>query len=212
MLPSLQSLRSPSWQRHWRLTIRLAVPLLPLLLACARHVEPHLSPMAVEQAGVQTYLISPGDVVEVIVWQNADLSREVTVRPDGKLSLPLIGDVQAAGYAVPQLTEQIGAKLAAYYKEPPQVAVVLRQVKNHAVYILGQVRYPGRYEVSAGTTFLQALALAHGLTEFASTDSIIIRRQVANAEETGMRVRYWNVVSGKEKNIVLRPGDTIIVP
>jgi polysaccharide export outer membrane protein len=168
--------------------------------------------MAVEQASVQTYLISPGDVVEVIVWQNADLSREVTVRPDGKLSLPLIGDVQAAGYAMPQLTEQITAKLTTYYKEPPQVTVVLRQVKDHAVYILGQVRYPGRYEVSAGTTFLQALALAHGLTEFASTDSIIIRRQVANAEETGMRVRYWNVVSGKEKNIVLRPGDTIIVP
>jgi polysaccharide export outer membrane protein len=168
--------------------------------------------MAVESAGAQEYVIGPGDVVEVIVWQNPDLSREVTVRPDGKLSLPLIGDVPAAGYTMPQLTEQIGAKLVAYYKEPPQVAVVLRQVKNHAVYILGQVHSPGRYEVSAGTTFLQALALAQGLTEFASTDSIIIRRQAVDGEETGMRVRYWDVVSGKTKNIVLRPGDTIIVP
>jgi polysaccharide export outer membrane protein len=183
-----------------------------LLLACARQVELHSSPTAGEKTDVEAYLIGPDDVLEIIVWQNPDLSREVVVPPDGQLSLPLLGTVPAAGYTVPQLTETIRQALSVYYKETPQVAVVLRQARNHAVYILGQVQNPGRYEVRAGTTFLQALALAQGLTDFAAANSIIIRRRVADGSEVGLKVRYWDVVSGQAKNIILRPGDTIIVP
>jgi polysaccharide export outer membrane protein len=185
---------------------------MTLLVSCAEHAGQLPLLAEEEKVGEQEYLIGPEDVVEVMVWKNPDLSREVTVRPDGKLSLPLIGDVQAAGITVPQLTEQIAEKLKGYYKEPPQVSVIVRQVNSYAVYVLGAVRNPGRYVVKSGTTFLQAIALAQGFTEFAATKKIILRRRVAGGEEAAMPVRYQDVVAGKQQNIVLKPGDTIIVP
>jgi polysaccharide export outer membrane protein len=183
-----------------------------LLVSCTRQTVQLPAFTVAEEGGEQEYLIGPEDVVEVMVWKNPDLSREVTVRPDGKISLPLIGDVQAAGVTVPQLTEQIAEKLQGFYKETPPVSIIVRQVNSYAIYILGAVRNPGRYVVKSGTTFLQAIALASGFTEFASTKKILIRRKVAGGEEAAMPVRYSDVVAGKQQNIVLKPGDTIIVP
>jgi polysaccharide export outer membrane protein len=168
--------------------------------------------MAEDQAIPGDYLIGPEDVVEVMVWKNPDLSRVVTVRPDGKISLPLIGDVQAAGRTAPQLTAGITEQLKPYYKEPPQVSIIVQQVNSYAIYFLGQVAAPGKYVVKTGTTFLQAVALAGGFTEFASTNKIVLRRRVNGGKEAAIGIRYKDVISGKQKNIVLKPGDTIIVP
>jgi len=102
--------------------------------------------------------------------------------------------------------------LAWLTKEAAQVSVVVRQVNSYAIYTLGQVRNPGRYVVRTGTTFLQAVALSGGFTEFATTKQIILRRRMDGGEETAMLLRYRDIVVGKQQNIVLKPGDTIIVP
>jgi polysaccharide biosynthesis/export protein len=186
---------------------------LPLLFSCAQQT-PKLSPIPVDDQGIsQDYLIGPEDVVEVTVWKNADLSRVVNVRPDGKMSLPLIGDVQAAGYSAVQLKDKITEQLNAYYKEPPQVSVIVQQINSYAIYILGEVRNPGKYVVKTGTTFLQAISLAGGFTEFASTNRILLKRKVEESNsESSMNVKYKAIISGMQRNILLKSGDTIIIP
>jgi polysaccharide export outer membrane protein len=161
----------------------------------------------------ENYLIGPEDVLEVMVWKNTDLTRVVRVRPDGKVSLPLLGDLQAAGLTATQLQDTISTGLAQYYKEPPQVSVLVQEVNSYAIFLLGEVRKPGRYVVKTGTTFLQALTLAGGFTDFAATNRIIIRRQdPTNHDETVMSLRYRDVVASQQGNVLLQPGDTIIIP
>jgi polysaccharide export outer membrane protein len=186
---------------------------LPLLFSCTQQ-SLQLSPIPVDDQGVsQDYLIGPEDVVEVMVWKNADLSRVVNVRPDGKISLPLIGDIQAAGYTALQLKDEITEQLNAYYKEAPQVSVIVQQINSYAIYILGEVRHPGKYTVKTGITFLQAISLAGGFTEFASTSRILLKRKVdENNAESSMNVKYKAIISGMQKNILLKSGDTIIIP
>ncbi|GIX49608.1 MAG: GumB protein [Candidatus Tectimicrobiota bacterium] len=191
--------------------VAVCAAVLGLLAACG---QPHVQlPPLPEQTAVvsEEYRIGPEDVVEVTVWKNPDLSRVVTVRPDGKISLPLIGDVAAAGKTAPQLAQEITELLKAYYKEPPQVSVVLQQVNSYAIYVIGEVRNPGKHVVKTGTTFLQAVALAGGFTEFASTNHIVLRRRIAKDQEAAMILRYRDVVAGVQDNIVLMPGDTLIV-
>jgi polysaccharide export outer membrane protein len=146
------------------------------------------------------------------VWKNADLSRVVTVRPDGKISLPLIGDVQAAGISAMQLNAEITERLKKYYKEPPQVSVIVQQVNSYAIYILGEVKSPGKYLVKSGTTFLQVITLAGGFTEFASKNKIMVRRKSGESSEAIMSVRYGDIVAGEQRNVMMLPGDTILVP
>jgi polysaccharide export outer membrane protein len=186
---------------------------LSLLFSCAQQAM-QLSPTPIDDQDVsQDYLIGPEDVVEVMVWKNADLSRVVNVRPDGKISLPLIGDIEAAGYTALQLKDEITAQLNAYYKEPPQVSVIVQQVNSYAIYILGEVRRPGKYVVKTGTTFLQAISLAGGFTEFASKNRILLKRKIDEKNsESSMNVKYKAVISGMQKNILLKSGDTIIIP
>lgn len=198
------------------LTIWLGM--ITLLYACAPSVMdiPSVPPemqSAEQNVPVEDYQIGAEDVVEVMVWKNQDLSRVVNVRPDGKISLPLIGDLQAAGQTPEQLKTSIAASLKQYYKEPAQVSVIVQQINSYAVYILGQVQTPGRYVVKSGTTFLQALSLAGGFSPYAGTNRIILRRQRQNGQgETAMRLRFQDVVVGKQQNILLSRGDTIVVP
>ncbi len=200
------------------LTIWLGM--MALLFACAPSAVdvPPVPPEsqsadASESEPVEDYQIGPEDVVEVMVWKNEDLSRVVSVRPDGKISLPLIGDLKASGQTAEQLKASIAGALKQYYKEPPQVSVIVQQVNSYAIYILGQVQTPGRYVVKSGTTFLQALSLAGGFTPYAGTNRIVVRRQRASGQgEEAMRVRFKDVVVGKQQNILLKRGDTIVVP
>jgi polysaccharide biosynthesis/export protein len=160
------------------------------------------------------YKIGPEDVLEVSVWRNESLSKTVTVRPDGKISLPLIGDVQVAGQTAEQVREAIAAQLKGYYKEPPQVSLIVLQTSGHVIYIMGEVQRPAQYQVKRGTTFLQAIALAGGFTPFASTnDIVVLRKSNENNNQTAIAIRSKDIFSGRNlgSNILLKPGDTIVV-
>ena len=188
--------------------------LLPFLYSCSVPVAPSLmaTPSGEEELPSQDYIIGAEDSVEVQVWKNPDLSRTVTVRPDGKISLPLIGDVQAAGQSAAQLTEVVTEKLKTYYKEPAQVTVIVHQVNSYAIYVLGEVKGQGKLVVRSGTTFLQAISLAGGFTPFASKNKITLRHRGGDGKETVLLIRYKDVLAGQQANLILKPGDTIIVP
>jgi polysaccharide biosynthesis/export protein len=160
------------------------------------------------------YQIGPQDVLEVLVWKNEALSKVVTVRPDGKISLPLVGDVQAAGLTAAQLNQDIAEKFKTYYKEAPQVSLIVQQVNSYVIYILGEVQHPNQYVVKRGTTFLQAISLAGGFTPYASTNNILIfRKGDENTSQVAFKIRYKDIFAGKyeENNILLKPDDTIII-
>jgi len=188
--------------------------LLPLLYACSAPVAPSRipAPSGEAEAPSPDYELGSEDSVEVQVWKNPDLSRTVIVRPDGKISLPLVGDVHAAGLTASQLTEAVTEKLKAYYKEPAQVTVIVHQVNSYAIYMLGEIRGQGKHVVRSGTTFLQAISIAGGFTQFASTSKIILRRRAADGQESVIPIRYKDVLGGQQANLILKPGDTIIVP
>jgi polysaccharide export outer membrane protein len=126
------------------------------------------------------------------------------------LSAPHRG--QAAGQSAAQLTEAITEKLKAYYKEPAQVTVIINQVNSYAIYILGEVKKQGKHSVRSGTTFLQAISLAEGFTPFASKNKITLHRRADDGKERVQLIRYKDVLAGQEANLILKPGDTIIVP
>lgn len=160
----------------------------------------------------QDYSIGKGDELEVAVWRNELLSRKVVVRPDGKISLPLIQDLQAEGYTVPQLREQIARKLSEYV-DNPKVSVIVSAIKSYRVSVLGRVVRPGVYPITGDTTFVEAIALAGGFTEWADEGNItLVRRHGGKEQRT--RVNYRKFASGKDlgQDTVLKPGDTIIVP
>jgi polysaccharide export outer membrane protein len=161
------------------------------------------------------YQLGPEDVLEVLVWKNADLSKVVTVRPDGRISLPLIGEVPAAGSTTAQVQEAITKRLLDFYQEPPQVSLIVQQANSYVIYIVGQVERPGQYTVKRGTTFLQAIALAGGFTPFAaSNDVLVLRTGHGDAQQRAAKIRYGDILSGQyqQNNILLKSGDTIIIP
>jgi polysaccharide biosynthesis/export protein len=189
--------------------------LLPLLYACSTPPPGPLltaTPPGEEELPSPDYIIGAEDAVEVQVWKNPDLSKTVTVRPDGKISLPLIGDIPAAGQTAAQLAEAVTEKLMTYYKEPAQVAVIVTQINSYAIYLLGEVHTQGRYAVKPGTTILQAISLAGGLTSFASPNKMTLRRRGPEGKESLLVIRYKDVLAGHQANFSLKPGDTIIVP
>jgi polysaccharide export outer membrane protein len=158
------------------------------------------------------YRIGPEDVLEVMVWKNADLSKTVTVRPDGMITLPLIGELRAGGLTAADVRAEIKTRLERY-KESPEVSVSVTDVRSYSLYMMGEVRTPGRYQVKTSMTLLQALALAGGLTEFADANGIVVvRRDLRDpgAKEQRMSVRYKDLI--RRADVPLFPGDTVIVP
>lgn len=162
----------------------------------------------------QEYYIGPEDVLEIIVWRNADLSKVVTVRPDGRISLPLIGDIEATGLTPEQLTTNIVAKLK-QFKETPTVSVILQQVNSYGIYVLGEVTKPGRYFLKSKTTLLQAVTNAGGFTQTAARNKIVIFRWApGQGGELKLKASYDDIVlrDSSNQNVILKPGDTIVVP
>jgi len=160
------------------------------------------------------YTIGPEDVLEITVWRNTDLSKVVAVRPDGRISLPLIGDVGAAGRTAAQLAEAIAEKLKEF-KENPQVSIVVKEVNSYAIYVLGEVSKPGKYPLKSKTTLLQAITLASGFTPAAARNKIVVFRfgeQVG--KDVKIKASYDDIIMRDEspQNIQLKPGDTIVVP
>lgn len=158
------------------------------------------------------YMIGPGDIVEILVWKEPDISRTVHVRPDGRISLPLVDDVRAAGHTTVQLKERITQALADYI-ENPAVYVMLQENRSKKVYVVGAVAAPGEYLLEKPTTVLQAIAMAGGFGEWAKKDDIVILRR-GSEEQSRIEFDYDRVVSGKDvtQNITLNPDDVIIVP
>jgi polysaccharide export outer membrane protein len=158
------------------------------------------------------YVIGPDDVLGIVFWRDADMTGDVTVRPDGMITLPLIRDVKAAGLRPDELREQI-QKAAAKFIEDPNVTVVVRQINSRNVFITGQVSRPGPYPVSGQMTVLQLIAVAGGLSEFADEKGITITRTEGGKTQT-LKFNYKDVARGKnmQQNIVLKPGDTVVVP
>ena len=127
------------------------------------------------------FLLGPEDVLEVVVWKNQDLSRQVVVRPDGMISMPLIGDVLASGFTANELAYEISQRLKTF-KEYPTVSVSVKEVNSYIVYLLGEVSKPGKYQLKSYTTVLQAVAMAGGFTPFASKNRIHVLRNSRNGD------------------------------
>jgi len=157
------------------------------------------------------YTIGPDDVLGIVFWRDADMTQDVTVRPDGNITLPLIRDIQAAGLKPEQLREII-TKAAAKFIADPNVTVVVRQINSRNVFITGQVARPGPYPVSGQMTVLHLIAIAGGLTEFANDKDIRINR-FEGGQTKSLKFNYREVAEGKklEQNVVLKPGDTVMV-
>jgi polysaccharide biosynthesis/export protein len=174
--------------------------------------QPAASAAAKSATGDPNYVIGAQDVLDVNVWKEPDVSRSVPVRPDGKISLPLLDDVQAAGLTPTQLAANITSELKKYMTDP-EVAVIVTQINSQRVYILGEIARAGTYVLLPGMTVLQALSDAGGFTPFANTKKIYIIRQKAGKQQK-LFFNYKDVIQGKhiDQNIPLQPGDTIVVP
>ena len=172
------------------------------------------SPAAVTGAAAAVpagYLIGPEDVLGVLFWREKDMSGDVVVRPDGKITLPLVNDIQAAGLTTEELRTSL-TTAAAKYIEDPNVTIVVRQINSRRVFITGQIGKPGPYNLSPGLTVMQLIAQAGGLTEFADSKNILILR-TENGKQLAHRFNYKEVLERKklQQNIELKSGDTVVV-
>jgi polysaccharide export outer membrane protein len=157
------------------------------------------------------YKIGPEDVLDISIWKSPELSRSVPVRPDGKVSLPLVNDIQAAGLTPEQLRRELTTRLSEFVPAP-EVAVIVREVHSAKVAVVGAVRTPGRFELRSPATVLEMIAMAQGFTDFAERDRIVVLRQNGG---TTVRIpfRYTKVEAGTDQhNFALEPGDIIVVP
>jgi polysaccharide biosynthesis/export protein len=157
------------------------------------------------------YQIGPEDVLDISVWKNPELSRTVPVRPDGKVSLPLLNDFRAAGLTPSDLRDQLVARLSDFVPTP-EVSVIVREVHSRKVAVVGAVKTAGRYELKSPMTVLEAIALAQGFTDFAARDRIVVLRQ-SGGTTTRIPFNYRKIADGMDQeNFFVRPGDIIVVP
>ena len=174
--------------------------------------KPALTVPSVSTQAPPGYVIGPDDILVVVVWREKDMSGEVAVRPDGKISLPLLNDVQAAGLTPEELRLRL-TEAARKFVETPEVTVVVKLINSRKVFITGQVTKPGPYPLAGPTTVLQLIATAGGLLEYADDKNIVILR-TEFGKPTSYRFNYREVVRrvNLNQNIELKPGDTVVVP
>jgi polysaccharide export outer membrane protein len=161
-------------------------------------------------AAPETYRIGPEDMLQISVWKNDAMSRSVPVRPDGKISLPLVNDIQAAGLTASELREVLVKRMAEYMPSP-EVSVIVSDIRSFKVSVIGEVARPGRYELKSWTTVLDVLALAGGFTQFASRSRIVILHP-DGATMKRIAFNYNKIVAGEQENFYLRNGDIVLVP
>jgi polysaccharide export outer membrane protein len=189
-----------------------------LLMSCASEIpsvktlSKYYQNETTEQKSTESYLIGSGDVLAVDVWREETLSKEVTVRLDGKMSLPLVEDIQAAGLTCEELENLLEEKFEDFV-DVPEVSVTLLKSGSGRIYLVGKVGGPGEYPLEKKMTVLQALSRAGGLGPWADTSDVRLVRTIDGVERQ-FRVDYEAIVSGKDlsQNIILEPGDTIVVP
>jgi polysaccharide export outer membrane protein len=160
-----------------------------------------------------SYVIGANDVLAINVWKEPEISRSVPVRSDGKISLPLVGELQASGETPRQLEQEIAKRLQSYISEP-EVTVIVTDSKSQKVNIMGMVARPGAYLLTSSTTVLDAIAMAGGFKDFAKQKSIYVLRQSPDGTQKRIPFNYKEVIKGKnpEQNIRLQAGDTVVVP
>jgi polysaccharide export outer membrane protein len=169
------------------------------------------TPAPTAGTATDSYVIGASDVLTVTVWKEPALSGNVLVRPDGMISMPLLGDVQASGLTPLQLAGQITTKLKKFAQDP-NVSVVISAIHSKVVYLLGEVAKKGSVEMTSGMTLLEAISSAGGLTDFANTKKIYILRDESGTHQK-IPVHYKDALKGNSTlNLVLKPGDTIVVP
>jgi polysaccharide biosynthesis/export protein len=159
-----------------------------------------------------TYTVNPGDILEVSVWKEEDLQRQAIVRPDGFFSFPLTGDIRAEGQTIEAIRQEVGANVSRFIPDPV-VHVSILETRGSKVYVIGQVARPGEFPINRFVDVVQALSMAGGTTPFAQLDSIkILRRQ--GDTQMAIPFAYSDVAAGKrlQQNILLKPGDTVLVP
>lgn len=159
------------------------------------------------------YTVQPGDILEVSVWKEEDLQRQVLVRPDGRFSFPLVGDIDATEKTVAQLREEITAQLQKYIPDLV-VTVTVSDILGNKIYVLGQVNSPGQFVVNPRVDVMQALSMAGGTTAFAALNDIVILRRNGDGSQRAIRFAYKDVERGRslEQNVVLQSGDVVVVP
>ena len=163
------------------------------------------------------FILGPEDVLIVTVWRNQDLSKEVVIRPDGGVTMPLIGDIRASGISPEALAKRISNRLTEYMSNPI-VSVQVKEINSYHVYVLGEVTKPGKYQFKSFATVLQGISMAGGFTQFASRNSIRVIRKTTDADgkfnQLEIPVNYSDVIKGKGDpgNFYLNSGDVIVVP
>lgn len=190
------------------------------MVALGGCVPPQPSPLTEAQAAaaaatppdVDSYLLGPEDALEISVWKEPELTKQMVVRPDGMISYPLIGEVKAAGHTVKQLQEEILKRLQKFVTDV-NVTVILLKTQFYKIYVTGKVNKPGEFLVGKPTSVMQAISLAGGVTPFAWSGSIIVLRKVGGKEEV-FPFNYNKVAKGRnlEENRILMPGDVVVVP
>ena len=168
---------------------------------------------ASERRATAAYTVGPGDVLQVTAWKNEALTQRVTVRPDGFITMPLIGDVQAGGRNVDVVAKDIATRATKFYNEAPVVSVDVAELHSYRIYVLGEVARPGEFTPKGQVTVLQAIALAGGFTRFAAPDNITIVRRDAHGERR-IPFQYDSVVDdgNLQANLPLQTNDTLVVP
>jgi polysaccharide biosynthesis/export protein len=187
-------------------------PAVATLQVRAQQAAPHATANGGAAALPPDYVIGPDDVLDVRFWKDQDMSGEVVVRPDGRISLPLLNDVPAAGLTPEQLRTRLIDE-ARRYVETPNATVIVKSINSRKVFITGQVDKPGPYPLTSRITVVQLIAMAGGLREYADGGKIVIMRS-ENGRVIPLRFDYTKLAEGKNvsQNIELRPGDTVIVP
>lgn len=178
--------------------------LLTTMFLCSR--------VSLAEPGTSSYQIGPNDILHIYVWKEPELTRDVTVMSDGKITFPLIGEVMAQGQTVMGLKQTITENLKNYI-DVPEVTVIVKERLSKRIYTIGKVSRPGPYSLEPNMTVLQALSTAEGFTEWADVKNILIIRREGE-KEVQIRFNYKEFISGKtpEQNIMLKPHDTIVVP
>jgi polysaccharide export outer membrane protein len=181
-------------------------------VALAQQAAPTANPSGGVASVSTDFQIGPEDVVGINFWREKEMSGDVTVRPDGFISLPLLGEIRAAGLSPSALAKEIQAMAGRYLTEP-NVTVAVRQVNSRKVYITGEVANPGAYALTGPLTIVQLIALAGGFPEYARTEAITLLRE-EQGRILAFRFNFEEVARGRrlDQNIQLQPGDTIIVP
>jgi polysaccharide export outer membrane protein len=159
------------------------------------------------------YRLQPGDLVTISVWKEKDLETDALVRPDGGLSFPLVGDIEAKGHTLREVRDTLAARLRPYIPDPV-VSVAIKEIGGNHVYVLGRVNRPGEYPFSQPIDVMQALSLAGGTTPFAELNRIVILHRDGGGSEHATRFRYADISHGKDlgQNVLLKSGDTVVVP